>query len=163
MTNRTMTDQLQAELGLARQRAHRADAEHAEIEAQLLEARAAALRADARSARTEAEKVNIEHTLSQVRRFCEMAVNASMRVQAVEHATDVLPVLDADPADGSPADAAWFSVWLHGNWRHLTSRMTTPQREHAADAVARYNRVLNAAAPCSKPDPLLLRWWRGER
>ncbi len=54
-----------------------------------------------------------------------------------------------------------FHVWLHGNWRFLTSKMTTPTKEAAADAVVRY---------CEKLDPewekedtvdnVDLRWWR---
>jgi hypothetical protein len=56
-------------------------------------------------------------------------------------------------------DEAWGSVWLHGNWRYLTSRMTTPEREHAADAVARWC----AQDPDDPSEPTGLRWWRDDR
>jgi hypothetical protein len=62
------------------------------------------------------------------------------------------------------ADGAWGTVWLHGKWRYLTSQMTTAEREHAADAVARWSAML--AAEDNDPDrsePEGLRWWREDR
>lgn len=64
-----------------------------------------------------------------------------------------------------PLDAAMHSVWLHGDWRRLTGRMTTEQREAAADAVDRYQAVLNEASRergifAGPLDPTHLRWWR---
>lgn len=68
---------------------------------------------------------------------------------------------DTQQAEPEVGDSAWGSVWLHGNWGWLTRCMTTPEREHAADAVARWNAVL--AAIDNDPDrgePSGLRWWR---
>ncbi len=56
-------------------------------------------------------------------------------------------------------DAAMFSVWLHGNWRWLTTQMTTDEREAAADAVRRHD----VASDDGLTDPIgdeSLRWWR---
>src|SRR5690242_9265620 len=61
----------------------------------------------------------------------------------------------------SDMDAAWGAVWLHGKWQYLTGKMTTPSRELAADAVARWSAYL--AEQDSDPDrgePDGLRWWR---
>lgn len=61
----------------------------------------------------------------------------------------------------TPVEGAMHSVWLHGNWRWLTSKMTTPEREAAADAVQRYNDWLKR--DIDEPNDDLgkgLRWWR---
>ena len=59
-------------------------------------------------------------------------------------------------------DGAWGSVWLHGNWRYLTEQMTTEEREHAADAVARWDQGLaDVDGEQGRPEPEGLRWWRG--
>lgn len=66
----------------------------------------------------------------------------------------------AVPVD-DPGDGAWHTVWLEGGWRWITSRMTTPQREHAADAAARYNRYLaEYDGDPDRSEPEGLRWWR---
>jgi hypothetical protein len=95
--------------------------------------------------------------------------------KAIDAATTVINRRIEDRAGGSPlsaspgiADAtrsamdhAWGSIWLHGEWRYLTSKMTTPQRELAADGVARWSAEL--AAVDNDPDrgePEGLRWWR---
>lgn len=66
----------------------------------------------------------------------------------------------AVPVD-DPGDGAWHTVWLEGKWRWITSRMTTPQREHAADAAARYNRYLaEYDGDPDRSEPEGLRWWR---
>jgi hypothetical protein len=58
-------------------------------------------------------------------------------------------------------DGALHSVWLHGDWRWLTSRMTTEQREAAAEAVERHSAALNADAVDEFVlDGDDLRWWR---
>ncbi|MGW5003290.1 hypothetical protein ACWEP8_37180 [Streptomyces hydrogenans] len=65
--------------------------------------------------------------------------------------------------DDTVENGAWGTVWLEGNWRWLTSRMTTAEREYAADRVAAWSRVLAAAdgeQGRSKPDGL--RWWRDD-
>ena len=51
------------------------------------------------------------------------------------------------------------SVWLHGNWRFLTRKMTTEEREAAADAVERHNA---SYPPEDRVDHAVtdLRWWR---
>lgn len=59
------------------------------------------------------------------------------------------------------ADDAWGTVWLHGKWSYLTKCMTTPEREYAADCVARWSARL--ATEDNDPDrgePEGLRWWR---
>lgn len=64
-------------------------------------------------------------------------------------------------AEQAVNDAAWGSVWLHGKWSWLTKNMTTPERELAADAVARWSAGL--AVEDGQPDrgePEGLRWWR---
>lgn len=62
----------------------------------------------------------------------------------------------SEPTD---LDAAMHSVWLHGNWRFLTRKMTTEEREAAADAVQRYHSYIGD----EEGDPALpitgLRWW----
>jgi len=64
-------------------------------------------------------------------------------------------------APAGMADGAWGSVWLHGNWRWLTQNMTTEQREHAADAVARWDQGLaDVDGEQGRPEPEGLRWWR---
>lgn len=53
-------------------------------------------------------------------------------------------------------DGAMLSVWIHGNWRHLTKDMTTSQKEAAAEAVQRGNSALGEEAL----DDRWLRWWQ---
>jgi hypothetical protein len=153
---------LRAHLRLARQHAHRTDAERAETEAQLHTEKAARLHAEARTARVHAEAVTAQATVSEVRRLCETTISASIRVGAVQQATDTLALIDsiASP-DPLPGDAAWHSVWLHGNWRYLTKNMTTTEREHAADAVQRYDNYLAAIDEDADRGGIDgLRWWR---
>lgn len=72
---------------------------------------------------------------------------------------------DAIPAPGtvpeSVLDAAMHSVWLHGDWRFLTSKMSGEEREAAAAAVERYHQVMDVAEgkPSAPVDPSGLRWW----
>ncbi|GAA0500800.1 hypothetical protein [Streptomyces olivaceiscleroticus] len=152
---------LRAELIAARQHAYTADAQRAEMEAELLEARAAAQRANSRAARTQAEATVSHMAVAEVRRFCQMVIDDSIRTQAREQAQDTLAVLDAiTPDTALPGDAAWHSVWLYGDWHWLTKNMTTPEREHAADAIARYDAVLAAMDGEDRTEPEDLRWWR---
>jgi multidrug efflux pump subunit AcrA (membrane-fusion protein) len=153
---------LRAQLRLARQHAHRTDAERAETEARLHEAQAATLRANARAARTHAEATAAHAVVAEVRRLCEVTISSSIRVGAVEQATDTLALIESiTGADPLPGDAAWHSVWLHGDWRWLTKNMTTPEREHAADAVARYGAHLDTIDGADRSEePEGLRWWR---
>ena len=61
----------------------------------------------------------------------------------------------------APLDSAMFSVWLHGNWRWLTSNMTTDQREAAADAVQRHDVWISAQDDdLDRISGADLRWWR---
>jgi hypothetical protein len=63
-------------------------------------------------------------------------------------------------------NGAWFTVWLEsGKWRWTTQKMTTPQREYAADCVAAYSRYLATCdGDLERGEPDGLRWWReGER
>ncbi len=58
------------------------------------------------------------------------------------------------------ADAAWHSVWLHGDWRTLTRHMSVAERNHAADAVARHSRQLALQdGNLTHTEPQNLRWW----
>ncbi|MFC9497666.1 hypothetical protein [Streptomyces sp. NPDC056982] len=58
------------------------------------------------------------------------------------------------------ADAAWHSVWLHGDWPALTRHMTVAERNHAADAVARHSRRLALQdGDLTHTEPQNLRWW----
>ena len=151
-----------ARLRLAQQHAHTADAERAEAVAELLEARAMLERANARAARTHAEAVNAQAAVAEVRRQCQLTIDASVRVQAVEQARDTLAVVDRCMAGATtPGDDAWGTVWLHGNWPWLTGRMSTPEREHAADAVARWSaRLAEEDGDLERGEPDGLRWWR---
>jgi hypothetical protein len=160
---RSELDQVRAELRVARQHAHRTDAERAEAEARYHQAKAEAERASARAARTHAEAVTTTAALAQVRRLCDMTISDSIRSDAIQQAHDTLAAINAITGNEPlPGDAAWHSVWLHGNWRWLTKNMTTPEREHAADAVARYSDYLTNEDPDLGPagEPEDLRWWR---
>jgi hypothetical protein len=55
-------------------------------------------------------------------------------------------------------------VWLEsGKWRWTTQKMTTPQREYAADCVAAYSRYLATEdGDLERAEPEGLRWWREE-
>jgi hypothetical protein len=154
---RNELDQARAELRVARQHAHTADAERAEMEARLHTEQAATARASARAARAHAEAVTAQAAVAEVRRLCDMTITGSVRVDAVHQAQDTLAVIDSiTEGKPLPGDAAWHSVWLHGNWRYLTKQMTTAEREHAADAVARYSAHLEP----DEPEIDDLRWWR---
>lgn len=153
---------VKAELRLAKQHAHQVDAERAETEARLHTEQAARLRAEARTARTHAEAVNTQAALNAVRRLCDMTIADSTRVDARDQARDTLAAIDSiTGTDPLPGDGAWGSVWLHGNWKRLTTNMTTPERELAADAVARWSAALNAEdSDLEAGEPEGLRWWR---
>jgi multidrug resistance efflux pump len=156
---------LRAELRDARRAAHTADAERAETEALVLEARARQLRAEARADRTHAETAGLRQAIDDVRRLCTLVIEQSVRVHAIEQAQDTITLIDAALAGDkpSPGDGAWHTVWLEGKWRWITSRMTTPEREHAADAVARHDAVLAAAdSDLGRGEPEGLRWWRDD-
>jgi hypothetical protein len=155
----------QAETRLARQHAHNTDAERAEMAARLHIEQAATERANARAARAHAEAVTSQAALAQVRRLCDMTIESSIRTQAIDQARDTLAVIDCVTDNlPLPGDAAWHSVWLHGNWAYLTSKMTTAEREHAADAVARYDVHLNSEDSDLEASELEgLRWWRDGR
>lgn len=61
----------------------------------------------------------------------------------------------------TPENGAWNQVWLEGNWQWVTSRMTTEQREYAADRVAAYGRYLGFVdGERGRGEPAGLRWWR---
>lgn len=66
----------------------------------------------------------------------------------------------AGTSSTAPADEAWGSVWLHGNWRFMTGQMGTEAREHAAATVLRWMHGLDAIdgrPPRTEPEDL--RWW----
>lgn len=61
----------------------------------------------------------------------------------------------------TPGNGAWYSVWLHSDWKYLTRKMTTEQRELAADRVAQYSLYLGSCeGDWHRPEPEGLRWWR---
>lgn len=155
----------QARERLARQHAHNTDAERAEMAALLHTEQAATERANARAARAHADAVTAQAALAEVRRLCDMTIANSTRGQAVQQARDTLAVIHCVTENQPmPGDAAWHSVWLHGNWTYLTKQMTTAEREHAADAVARYSVRLVSEDPDLGPvEPEGLRWWRDDR
>ncbi|MFD7867992.1 hypothetical protein [Streptomyces sp. NPDC059783] len=158
-------DELKKARSLARiaaQQAHQADANRAETEALLREAQAATLRADARAARAAAEAVTTKAALAEVRRLCGLTISLSVRTDAIAQARDTLAAID-NITEGQPlpGDAAWHSVWLHGNWSWLSKNMATPEREHAADAIQRYSDHLGSLDGEQRFEELDgLRWWR---
>lgn len=68
-------------------------------------------------------------------------------------------------AGNTVENGAWFKVWLEsGKWRWTTSKMTTEQREYAADRVAAYSKYLAAVdGDLEREEPSDLRWWRDDR
>lgn len=71
--------------------------------------------------------------------------------------TRTAPARVSEPTD---LESAMHSVWLHGNWRWLTQKMTTEEREAAAAAVQRYNDNLHDEPESDVPPPhRSLRWW----
>ncbi|MFB7858800.1 hypothetical protein [Rhodococcus qingshengii] len=68
----------------------------------------------------------------------------------------------AEETDGTVPNSAWHSIWLHGRWEDLTRYMTTEEREHAADSVARYSRYLaiTGEGETDYKEVTGLRWWR---
>jgi hypothetical protein len=67
----------------------------------------------------------------------------------------------SDEAGDTPENGAWHTVWLEGNWWWTTKKMTTPQREYAADRVAAYSRYLATCdGDLEREEPEGLRWWR---
>lgn len=56
-------------------------------------------------------------------------------------------------------DSAMHSIWLHGDWRFLTRKMTTEEREAAAVAVQRCHHLIGDE-PGDPALPLTsVRWW----
>ncbi|MFC8008710.1 hypothetical protein [Streptomyces cinereoruber] len=157
-----MTDQtLAAQLRQAQQHAHTVDAERAETVARLHDLQAQLERAHARNARTHAEAVNLQGAVLAVRRLCDLTIKHSVRVEAANQAKDTIAAIDQVMAGTAmPGDEAWGTVWLHGNWHYLTSQMTQPEREHAADAVARWSDGLARIDGEERGEPEGLRWWR---
>jgi hypothetical protein len=62
---------------------------------------------------------------------------------------------------GEANDDAWGSVWLYGNWKHISTKMTNIERELAADAIERWgDRVDREDQEMNPINPRHLRWWR---
>jgi hypothetical protein len=168
MAERTVENRLRAELSLARRHAHTVDAERADLEAQLLRARAEIQVARAGAARTNAgaaAKTAALHHLEDVWRrwYVDAHAGTPHRDFILGVGADIKAVIEEAAEGGKPSteDAAWGTVWLHGNWKWLTKNMTTPERELAADAVARWSAVLNAEdEDLEAGEPEGLRWWR---
>lgn len=62
-----------------------------------------------------------------------------------------------DQSAASDLDGAMHAVWLHGQWRWITQKMSTEEREAAVAAVVRYSRSIGEGKPPLEPDGL--RWW----
>lgn len=166
--DQTLEKRLRGQLSLARRHAHTTDAERADLEAQLLRARAEIQAARASAARAHAAiaiKTAALHHLEDVWRrwYVDAHAGTSERDFILGVGADIQAVIEEANADApaGPGDEAWGSVWLHGNWRFLTSKMSTPERELAADAVARWSAALNADdEDLEGGEPEGLRWWR---
>jgi hypothetical protein len=74
-----------------------------------------------------------------------------------------MAALDVEPDEARRVeDAAWGSVYLHGHWHFLTSKMTTEERTAAADAVDRDWARVEAEDPSlthGADSRAALRWW----
>jgi muconolactone delta-isomerase len=72
---------------------------------------------------------------------------------------------EQDATGDTVENGAWHTVWLEsGKWRWVTSKMTTEQREYAADCVAAYSRYLATVdGDLKREEPSGLRWWREGR
>lgn len=168
MVERTVENRLRAELSLARRHAHTTDAERADLEAQLLRARAEIQAARAGAARAHAAaaaKTAALHHLKDIWRrwYVDAQTGASERDFILGVGADIQAVIEEAAEGGKPSleDSAWGTVWLHGKWQWLTKNMTTPERELAADAVARWSAALNADdEDLEAGEPEGLRWWR---
>lgn len=165
---RTLESRLRFETAMANRHASTADAERAEAEAALLEARAEIQRMRAQAARAHAaqavQRAAIRH-LREVfkQRFMDAQTGITHRELILAVGADIKAVLDEVDADTapSPEDDAWGTVWLHGKWSWLTKCMTTPQREYAADCVARWSaRLAEDDGESERGEPDGLRWWR---
>ncbi|GAA0719322.1 hypothetical protein Drose_05645 [Dactylosporangium roseum] len=94
-----------------------------------------------------------------VRRFAGAMSHLGTDLDRIARA---MAAMDVDPDEVRRVeDGAWASVWLHGDWRWLTKKMTTEERTAAADAVERDWARTEADDPgltheASRED---LRWW----
>lgn len=74
-----------------------------------------------------------------------------------------MEALDVEPDEARRVEnAAWASVYLHGEWRFLTQQMTAEEREAAARAVERDWKRMNADEPRQHDMASFreaLRWW----
>lgn len=92
-----------------------------------------------------------------------LAVRERGIADGLAQARDVWAQVIAEDRGGTlefdPLSRAMHSVWLHGDWRWLTRKITTEEREAAADAVPAYSDHLSRQddeAPTGLAD---LRWW----
>jgi chromosome segregation ATPase len=60
-------------------------------------------------------------------------------------------------AEATVLDRAMHTVWLHINWRYVTSQMTTDEKEATWAAVKRYNAAIDADEPLTDANWV---WWR---
>jgi hypothetical protein len=70
-------------------------------------------------------------------------------------------VPDPDPAAEEARDEedeAWFTVWLHGDWRAITQAMPPEQRELAAAAIDRWHARRDDSETVERTS---VRWWEG--
>lgn len=96
-----------------------------------------------------------------VRRFADAMSYYGSDMDRVARA---MAAMDVEPDEARRVeDAAWGSVYLHSNWRFLTSKMTTDQRTAAAGAVDRDWALAEADDPGLTRGPdshAALRWWK---
>lgn len=95
-----------------------------------------------------------------VRRMADVMDHYTRDMDRVARA---MAAMDVEPDEARRVeDAAWGSVYLHGKWRFLTSKMTTEERTVAADAVDRDWALAEADDPGLTRGPdskAALRWW----
>lgn len=169
--DRNLEKRLRFEAAMANRHGSTADADRHEAQADLLTAQAELERARASAAREHArqavQRAALRH-LDEVwkNRLADIPQDANTVLLLRELRADIRAVLDEAAADtpAGPEDGAWGTVWLEGKWRWLTSKMTTEEREYAADCVARWSARLAADdGDLERGEPDDLRWWREDR
>ncbi|MCX4911861.1 hypothetical protein [Streptomyces sp. NBC_00878] len=120
--------------------------------------------------RAEAAEDQVKQARALVAKWQQVAVQQDDAVLLAGVAAHVLAVTldglnDLRPEGQNTSESgAWHTVWLEGKWRWVTSKMTTPQREYAADCVAAYCRYLAVRdGDVERAEPEGLRWWREDR
>ena len=105
----------------------------------------------------------ITEVAGQQRHLAALMAEMGNTLVAVSSRADMLErILTASRGgEPTPLESAMHSVWLHGDWRWLTRKMTTEEREAAADAVQRYSDYVSQDEDEEFRGPITdLRWWR---